>query len=188
MSIKTFFRVGITGVRFLLYRIIYGKKFNCTWLNSCHHSFILDMDHSGKITIGNHLSANRGLELSVRNRGNLKIGKNVNFNRDCLVVCRGNTSVGNDVIFGPGCKIFDHDHDYRMIGKERRLSSVSGDVMIGDGVWFGANCIILKNTTIGNNCVFGAGSVISGQYEENSIIIQKKDEYIRKITMKLVER
>ena len=181
MRIKTFIQVGITGVRFLLLKAIYRKNFNCTILNSCHRSLIIDIDKTGYLTIGNHLSSNRGLELSVRNGGLLEIGNNVSFNRNCLVVCRGKTRIGNEVIFGPGCKVYDHDHDYKKIKEERRKSTIVGNVSIGNGVWFGANCIVLKDTEIGDNCVFGAGSIIKGNYAADTLVVQKREEKSVKI-------
>ena len=181
MNIKTIIQVGITGLRFLLIKIRYGKCFQSTFLNSCHRTLIIDMDHKSQLKIGNHLSSNRGLEMSVRNGGVLQLGHNINFNRDCLVVCRGKTTIGDDVIFGPGCKVYDHDHDYRKKGAERRKSTIPGTITIGDGVWFGANCIILKGAKIGKNCTFGAGSVIKGEYPDNTLVIQKRVEEYKSI-------
>lgn len=43
------------------------------------------------------------------------------------------------------------------------------DVSIGNNVWLGARCIILKGVTIGDNSVIAAGSVVSGAIPENSL-------------------
>lgn len=45
-----------------------------------------------------------------------------------------------------------------------------GGVSIGNGTWVGANVTILKNTRIGENCVIGAGTVISGVIPDHSIV------------------
>ena len=42
---------------------------------------------------------------------------------------------------------------------------------MGNNVFIGTNCIILLNTKIGNNCIIGAGSVVRGQFPDNSVII-----------------
>ncbi|MCC7440249.1 MAG: acyltransferase [Bdellovibrionales bacterium] len=45
------------------------------------------------------------------------------------------------------------------------------EVVIGDDVWVGANCTILKGARIGNGCIVGTGSVVSrGEYPDRSII------------------
>lgn len=44
-------------------------------------------------------------------------------------------------------------------------------IVVGDNVWIGCNTLMLKGTVIPNNCVIGAGSVVSGHsYSENTII------------------
>jgi len=43
----------------------------------------------------------------------------------------------------------------------------SGDIIVGDYVLMGFGCIILPNTVIGDNCIFGKWSYIKGQYEAN---------------------
>lgn len=49
---------------------------------------------------------------------------------------------------------------------------------IGKNVWIGAGCIILKGTTIGDNCVIAAGSIVTGNVESNNIYVQKKETTI----------
>ena len=43
-------------------------------------------------------------------------------------------------------------------------------IHIDDGCFIGANSIILKGTTLGKNCVVGAGSVVSGKFPDNVIV------------------
>ena len=47
-------------------------------------------------------------------------------------------------------------------------------ITIGNNVWIGANTLILRGTTIGDNCVVAGGSVIRGNYPSNTVIIQKR--------------
>lgn len=44
-------------------------------------------------------------------------------------------------------------------------------IKIGNNVFIGFDCTILLNTTIGNNCIIGAGSVVRGNFPDNSVII-----------------
>ena len=43
-------------------------------------------------------------------------------------------------------------------------------VTFGDNVFIGCNCIILKGTQLGDNCIVGAGSVVHGIFEDNCVI------------------
>ncbi len=44
------------------------------------------------------------------------------------------------------------------------------DVTIGENVWIGAKCLILKGVTIGNNAVIAAGSVVTRSVPENTLV------------------
>ena len=105
----------------------------------------------------------------IRNNAVCHFGKNVAFNNNCIVTCREKIVIGDMTNIGPNCCFFDHDHDYK---SEDRLSNfVSGPIIIGNNVWIGANVIILKGTVIGDNCVIGAGSVVRGNFPQNSVIV-----------------
>lgn len=176
MNIKTIWQVGISLIRNIRLKIIRGKSYCCHWLYSCPVGTRIRIHQGGKMTIGKHLSAQKDLLLSVLPEGQMKIGDNVNFNDNCSVVARQSIQIGDNVIFGPGCKIYDHDHDYSQKGLKRRTSFVTGKVSIGNGVWFGANCIVLRGTIIGDNCVFGAGSIIKGSYPADTLVVQERTE------------
>ena len=106
--------------------------------------------------------------LRLRKGSVLNIGKNVSFNNNCTLTCRGKISIGDDTNIGPNCAIFDHDHDYR--SSDRKGNFKVGSITIGKNVWIGANVTILKDSVIGDNCVVGAGSVVKGKYRENTVI------------------
>lgn len=176
MNIKTLWRIGTSIIRTVWLKIRHGSNFCCKGLASCSLPTRIEIEKTGKVVIGNHLSSRKNLEIIVRNSGKLVIGEGVNFNNDCSITCRNNIEIGDNVIFGPNCKVFDHDHDYKKTGADRRKSTISGDIIIGNGVWFGANCVVLRNTYIGDNCVFAAGSIVKGNYDSNTLVIQKKME------------
>ena len=50
---------------------------------------------------------------------------------------------------------------------------------IGKNVWIGANTVILRGTKIGDNCVIGAGTIVKGDFPENSIIVQNREPKVK---------
>lgn len=115
-----------------------------------------------------------GCNFSVRDHGSLNIGFSTFFNKNCIIVARNSVIIGNHCLFGPNVYICDHDHlfDTNEIYTDR---FVSIPVIIGDGTWVGAGCIILKGAEIGKNCIIGAGSVITGKVPDNTILVQKRN-------------
>ena len=56
-----------------------------------------------------------------------------------------------------------------------------GGIFIGNNVWIGANCCILPNVHIGDNCVIGAGSVVTKDIPSNSVAAGNPAKVIKKI-------
>lgn len=63
----------------------------------------------------------------------------------------------------------------------------SGSVTIGNNIYFGADCTVLKGVSIGDNCIIGAGSVVTKSIPPNSVavgnpckVIYSLDEYFAK--------
>ena len=82
--------------------------------------------------------------------------------------------IGRNVLIGGNCKIVDTDFHPLPVSQrvpQQRVEDIrKGPVEIGDGCFIGANSIILKGTTLGRNCVVGAGSVVTGTFPDNVII------------------
>lgn len=77
--------------------------------------------------------------------------------------------------------IFDHDYDYKDKNAFEKGKHISKPIVIGKNCWIGAGSIILKGSQIGDNCIVGAGSVIKGKYEDNQIIIQRRNTIVSAI-------
>lgn len=184
MRIRTVVNVGVSIFRNLYLKMIYRSRFMYKGLYSCPISTHIEIGKGAMLNVGRRMSARRNLTINVRDNAKVVIGDRVIFNDNCTITSRQCISIGDDVIFGPGCYVFDHDHDYAYIGMERKNIFLSDQIKIGDGVWFGANCIILKGTSIGDNCVFSAGSVIKGNYDSNQLVIQKREENKKDINFK----
>lgn len=79
-------------------------------------------------------------------------------------------SIGSHVqITGPATIL---THDYSWCVLKRKYGKILGNqkpVLIGDNVFIGWGATILAGTTVGNNVIIGANSVVSGVLESNSV-------------------
>lgn len=91
-------------------------------------------------------------------------------------------SIGEGCIFGENVKIYDHNHNFADTeAKIKDQGYTVAPVHIGNRCWFGSNTVILKGTCIGNNCVIGAGCVISQDIPDDSIVTSDRQLKIEKI-------
>lgn len=100
------------------------------------------------------------------------------------IYSRVSIHIGKHTSIGANVKIFDHD--FHPINPDERLEHPNSGmkckpIEIGENVFIGCNCIILKGSKIGNNCVIGAGSVVAGEFEDNCIIAGNPAKVIRMI-------
>ena len=139
----------------------------------------LSMRDKGVMCLGRKVGIRRNTELSVSENGKLEIGDKCFFNSDIQIACHNKIVIGEGCRFGPGTKIFDHDYDYMEFESGKHLST---PIKIGNNVWVGANVVILRGTEIGDDCVIAAGTVLKGQYPENSLIVQKRETQVKLIS------
>jgi carbonic anhydrase/acetyltransferase-like protein (isoleucine patch superfamily) len=109
--------------------------------------------------------------ITLNPDANINIGNYVGITGSIIVAAK-NIEIGNNVIIGLNCSIYDTDfHDADPAKRLITSSFPSRPVMIKDNVFIGANCIILKGVTIGQNSSIGAGSVVVNDIPDNSIAI-----------------
>ena len=102
--------------------------------------------------------------------GKLNIGENTMLN-GCSITAYQSVTIGKNCQIASSSFITDTDfhpidpaeREKQVTRKKYDLATVNkADVVIGDNVWIGWGSIILKGTVIGNNCVVGAGSLVTG--------------------------
>lgn len=54
-------------------------------------------------------------------------------------------------------------------------------MILGRNVFIGCNCIILKGTKLGDNCIVGAGSVVHGEFPEGCVLAGNPARIIKKV-------
>ncbi len=171
--IITFCKIAYTLIRFMIIKIFHPYNFHFSLINVVSPFTEISLDRGAKITLGKPARIRSGAKIQARKDAKITIGDNTFINHGCMILSRQQITIGKEVQLGPNVMIYDHDHDYQVgLAKEQYKCSA---VEIGNNVWVGANTIILRGTKIGNNCVIGAGSVIKGEYADNTLILQRKE-------------
>lgn len=140
----------------------------------------LVIEKSGRVHLGKHIVSDGRLVIVVDKNAELFIGDGVYFNENVMISCKKNIKIDSGCKFGPNVKVFDNDHKFdaeRGVGEEHTSAAIS----IGKNCWIATNCVILKGTTIGDNCVIGAGVIAHGTIPASSIVTASRDICIRPI-------
>lgn len=117
----------------------------------------------------------------LRRKG-MKIGENcivhtMSFSTEPFLI-----EIGDNVGISSGTQFITHDGSIKVFIDELK-GGVFGKIKIGNNVVIGINCMIMLNTTIGDNCIVGAGSVVRGHFPENSVIMGNPAKVV--LSMKL---
>lgn len=106
--------------------------------------------------------------------GKVSIGKHCFFNHFCSINCMSNISIGDNCIFGESVKLYDHNHAFS--NKDNLIKKqgyTKGSIKIGNNCWIGSDVIILPNVVIGDNVVIAAGTIVTKNIEDNTIVKNK---------------
>ena len=167
------------AVKMGLLKLFHGGKFRGPALCQISPHTEVTVEHGAALSIGGGFKMRDGAKLRVRRGAVCRLGKNVSLNSNNFLVCRDSISIGNDVMLSPNVQIYDHDHDYAADGGIGAGKYKTAPVTIGSNVWIGPNTVILRGTTIGDNCVIAAGSVVRGEIPANSVVYQKRETEIK---------
>jgi acetyltransferase-like isoleucine patch superfamily enzyme len=139
------------------------------------------------VIVGNNFSIHKNSTIECYGVLNeigegISIGNNVGISSGCFISVRGKIDIGDDVIFGPGVKIFSENHNFDDPGKTINNQGTSRKgIIIKSGSWIGANSIILDGVSIGANSIVSAGSVVTNNIPDGIIVAGIPAKKIRDI-------
>jgi UDP-3-O-[3-hydroxymyristoyl] glucosamine N-acyltransferase len=109
-------------------------------------------------TWSNPLNDGRRTVLFAGPEGLIHFAKNSGTSTSRIIAYK-EILIGEESLIGAGCLICDSDMHEVPLGCGRSIAVAP--IHIGNRVFIGANCTILKGVTIGDGAVIGAGSVVT---------------------------
>lgn len=110
-------------------------------------------------------------KISFLRKQGMKIGQDCHINTMSFSTEPFLIEIGDHVAIAGGTVFITHDGAIWCFRDEFSNADLFGKIKIGNNVFIGNNSIILSNTEIGDNCIVGAGSVVRGKFQSNSVII-----------------
>ncbi len=95
--------------------------------------------------------------VTIVGTGSLHLGKNSTIGDYSTLIIYVDMNIGNNVMIAANSTIVDSDHIGNLKDGPLKFQGISVEnILIGDDVWIGSNCSILKGSEIGDHSIIGA--------------------------------
>lgn len=102
---------------------------------------------------------------------NIRLGKNIFFNRNAYVVAPEKISFGDHILIGPNVVINSGNHRYGNSSQRiRDQGHKLAPIIIEDDVWIGANAVIMPGVRLGRGAVIAAGAVVTKSVDSYLVV------------------
>jgi len=166
----------------LIYRFQGIEGINLVMLRTRFPKYILTK-FGAKIGEGTVVYPHIFIHAAKNDYSNLVVGKNCRILRDCFLDLTDRIELCDTAHIGIRVSIITHLN----VGDSRLKDvypTVSGCVKIGKGTVTTAGAIILHGVTLGEYCIIGAGSVVSTEVPDYSVVVGNPGRIIKKIEIK----
>ena len=100
----------------------------------------------------------------------LVVGDRSSMGSDCFLGCSGLIVLGDDVMLGPGVRVYSENHRFDDVDATIKSQGVErGVTVIEDDCWIGSGAVITSGVTVGRGSVVAAGSVVTRDLPEYSV-------------------
>lgn len=156
-------------MRYLLARARYQDRFRCGEWSMIGERCGIHVFQGGIIQAQGRMIVDDDVMLYAK--GKIQIGRQFCINRYSRIVAHEHIRIGDQVTIGQGVAILDHDHKYEMTGGKLDLDGYTTEaIRLGNNIWIGDKCTILKGVTVGNNVVIGAHTLIHKDVPSNVVV------------------
>ena len=128
------------------------------------------VNNKGFLDLGKKCIFDYKSRIDVETNASVSIGHNFYMNSYSRIIAKKAITIGSNVRIASMVSILDHEHNYfksncKLVSDGYKLAPVR----IGDNVFIGDKCTILKGSEICSNVIVGANSVVSGKLESGFV-------------------
>ena len=147
------------------------------------HGNVLEAFRQGRLEVGAHALFEPHVWVTAPGKARVRIGAGTFHNVAVMVAAHELVEIGDHCMFANGCFVTDASH--RFDDPDRPVPwqgfTSKGPTRVGHNVWCGANVVITSGVTVGERCVIGANSVVTGDLPPRSIAAGAPARVIREV-------
>ena len=111
----------------------------------------------------------------------IQIGNSVAINQNFHCTCAESIVIGDGTSITANCGVFDIIHPYSDVSKNPRNTMIeTKPITIGKDCLVGMNSVILPGTVLGDHCVVGANSTVSGSFPDYCVLAGSPAKIIKR--------
>lgn len=124
---------------------------------------------SGSVTFKGKAHIGHGSKIVALNKSELIFGDKFTITAQTAIIAEKKIVFGNNCLLSWDILVMDSDA-HTITNQQEDIINAPKEIILGDRVWVGCRCTILKGTVIPSESVIGAGSVISRElYQEHGL-------------------
>ena len=123
------------------------------------------MDIGGKVIIG------KGSAVEVGNDGVLTIGNDTTITGNTTILCTQSITIGGKCMISWDNLIMDTDWHNIVSAETGYVYPKSKPITIGEHVWIGCRCTILKGSAIPNDSIVASNSKTTKAIEKGNVLM-----------------
>lgn len=114
-----------------------------------------------RLVLGDDVTIDSGTILDTFG-GSIAIATGTIVGPGCLIYGHGGITIGCYSLISPKCTILSSNHDFSQPHvRLRDLADVIAPTSIGDNCWLGSATCVMAGTTIGDDTIVAAGSIVT---------------------------
>lgn len=130
----------------------------------------VDIHNYKNLTVGSNSTLYKNNSVYIGLNGSMRIGYHSHIAPyGYLLIDKNIIDIGNNVAIGPFCSFICHSNDLKGEHKLFSKNYLDDDIVIGNNVFIGAQCVILPGVVIDDNVVVASNSVLKGRLLEGNV-------------------
>lgn len=139
----------------------------------------LFLDAQAQLVLGRGAEIDDATTIAIYGAGRIVLGDDSFVGHHCTLAARESIVIGARTLLAELVSVRDHDH---VVGlSPSSPQNAITPVQIGDDVWIGAKCTVIRGTRIGDRTVIGANAVARGELPADALCVGVPARVVRSL-------
>jgi acetyltransferase-like isoleucine patch superfamily enzyme len=168
-------------VRDRLFAMFGGRSF-AAWGGGTVVRLPLRVKGEGRISLGSGVFIGEGSWLqALGDEGRIEIGDRCEFSGFAVISAKGSIVFEPNVLMARNVHVLDHMHRFDLPDVPVHTQGLTEPepILLREGAWIGANCVIMPGVTIGRQAVVGANSIVREDVPDRAVAVGAPARVVR---------